>query len=1076
MTQTPENTSSLPWSPPPGLQTAIVSFAIRYRGIVVALAALLLAYGVLSLTRAKYDVFPEFAPPQVNIQTEAPGLTSEQVEVLVTQPIENAVDGVPGVESLRSSSIQGLSVITITFDPASDIYRDRQVVNERLAATAQTLPAGVQAPTLTPLTSSSSTVLVIGLTSRSKTLMDIRTLADWTLRPRLLAVPGVAKVAVFGGHVRSIQVQVHPEQLVRFNLTFEDVLTAARRATAVRGAGFAENANQRITLQSQGQSIDPAEVANTVITTSSGAPVLLRDVATVLDAPEPAFGAASVMGKSGVVLLISGQLGANTIEVTQKVEKALDDLRPAITSAETELRTDLFRPADFIAVSTDNVRASLLLGGALVAIVIFLFLFNLRTATISLIAIPLSLLAAVVVLNALGATLNAMTLGGLAIAIGEVVDDAVIDVENIMRRLRENWRLTNPVPTARVILQASLEVRSAVVYATFAVILVFLPVVTLPGLAGRFFAPLGLSYILAIVASLIVALTVTPALCMMLFNRAKKLDAGDARESAGEVRDSPISRFLRQRYERILGPLVNHPGLTIVVTAMLTLLGCAALPFFGAGFLPDLKEGHFTLHMAAVPGTSLSESERVGARVSKALLELPTVESVSQRAGRAEKADDTWGPHYSEFEIDLKNTLSGAESEAVENSIRKILSEFPGVNFALKPFLTERVEESLSGNTAAVVINILGNDLDALDRTARLVARTVNEIDGANEIQLQSPPGLAELSIQLRKPDLERWGLTAVEILDLIRTAYQGDIVGQSYDGNRVFNVMVVLDTVARNRIDGVAALPIRTASGNFIYLNQVAEISQSAGRYQVQHLGGQRVQAVTTNVKGRDVVSFVQDIRAAIAAKVKLPPGVYIQYAGSAEAQAEARRNLIAQSAFATTGILLLLAIVTGSLRNLILILANMPFALVGGVLAVFATGGVLTIGSMVGFVTLFGITLRNSIMMISHYQQMTEVEGEPWTIETAIRGAGDRLTPILMTSIVTALGLLPLAIGMNEPGREIEGPMALVIVGGLASSMILNLLVLPTLALKFGRFGAEIDEFTGIAATKVALKPGNS
>ena len=1057
------------WTAPPGLQTAIVSFAIRYRGIVIALAALLLAYGALSLTRAKYDVFPEFAPPQVNIQTEAPGLTSEQVEVLVTQPIENAVNGVPGVASLRSSSIQGLSVITMTFDPGSDIYHDRQVVNERLAATAQNLPAGVQAPTLTPLTSSSSTVLVIGLTSNTKTLMDIRTLADWTIRPRLLAVPGVAKVAVFGGHVRAIQVQVHPEQLVRFNLTFDDVLAAAKKATAVRGAGFAETTNQRITLQTQGQSLEPSEVGNTVVTTSNGTPVMLRDVADVVEAPEPAFGAASVNGKTGVVLLISGQLGANTIDVTQRVEKALDDLKPAIASAAMELRADLFRPADFIAVSTENVRSSLLLGGALVAIVIFLFLFDLRTSTISLVAIPLSLLAAVVVLNALGATLNAMTLGGLAIAIGEVVDDAVIDVENIMRRLRENWRLLNPVPTARVILEASLEVRSAVVYATFAVILVFLPVVTLPGLAGRFFAPLGLSYILAIVASLIVALTVTPALCMLLFNRAKYAAAG----ADGEAKDSPLSRFLRKHYERMLEPIVAHPNITMFVTALLTLLGSAALPFFGAGFLPDLKEGHFTLHMAAVPGTSLAESERVGTLVSKALLELPAVESVSQRAGRAEKADDTWGPHYSEFEIDLKNTLSGEDSEAAENAIRKVLAEFPGVNFALKPFLTERVEESLSGNTAAVVINIFGNDLDALDRTARQVARTVNEIDGANEVQLQSPPGLAELSIQLRNPDLERWGLTSVEVLDLVRTAYQGDIAGQSYDGNRVFDVMVLLDTKTRNRINEVAALPIRTPNGNFIYLNQVAEISQTAGRYQVQHLGGQRVQAVTSNVKGRDVVSFVRDIRAAITAKVKLPPGVHVEYAGSAEAQAEAQRNLIAQSAFATTGILLLLAIVTGSWRNLILVLANMPFALVGGVLAVFATGGVLTIGSMVGFVTLFGITLRNSIMMISHYQQMTEVEGKLWNTETAIKGAGDRLTPILMTSIVTALGLLPLAIGMNEPGREIEGPMALVIVGGLASSMVLNLLVLPALSLRFGRFGPEIDDFTGAPVGKSLTEP---
>ncbi len=532
--------SDTPASPPPGsggIQAAIIGFAVRFRGIVVALAILMLGYGAVSVSRAKYDVFPEFAPPQVGIQTEAPGLTAEQVEVLVTQPIENAINGVPGVQQLRSSSIQGLSVITVIFDASSDIFRDRQVVSERLAEAGQQLPTGVAAPTMTPLTSSSSTVLVLGLTSEKRSLMELRTLADWTLRLRLLAVPGVAKVAVFGGDVRSIQVQVHPDQLIRYNLSFDDVLEAAKKATAVTGAGFIETANQRIVFQSEGQSIEPDDIARTVVASSGGASVLLKDVAEVLNAPEPPIGGAAVMGKPGVVLLVSGQLGANTIDVTEGIETALADLKPLIDKEDVELRTDLFRPADFIAISTSNVRNSLLLGGALVVVVLCLFLFDLRTATISCMAIPLSLLAAIAVLNALGATLNAMTLGGLAIAIGEVVDDAVIDVENIARRLRLNRRSPNPLPASQVILNASLEVRGAVVYATFAVILVFVPVVLLPGLAGRFFAPLGLAYVLAILASLVVALTVTPALCALLF-RTKPLGKARAR---GEAR-SPRTR------------------------------------------------------------------------------------------------------------------------------------------------------------------------------------------------------------------------------------------------------------------------------------------------------------------------------------------------------------------------------------------------------------------------------------------------------------------------------------------------------------------------------------------------------
>ena len=500
-----------------GLQAAVIRFAVRFRGVVVALAFLLLGYGAISLMQAKYDVFPEFAPPQVGIQAEAPGLTAEQVEVLVTQPIENAVNGVPGVESLRSVSIQGLSVITIIFQAHTDIYRDRQVVSERLAEAAQELPANIPPPTITPLTSSSSTVLVLGLTSQTRSLMDMRTIADWTLRQRLLAVPGVSKVAVFGSDIRSLQIQIRPDQLLRFSLSMEDVLAAARKATAITGAGFIETANQRIVFQSEGQSIDPADIARTVVTSANGSSVLLKDVADVLNAPEPPIGGATIMGKPGVVLLVSGQLGANTIDVTEGVERVLANLRPSIEKEGVEMRADLFRPADFIAISTRNVQQSLLLGGVLVVVVLFLFLYDLRTATISSVAIPLSLLAAVVVLNALGATLNAMTLGGLAIAIGEVVDDAVIDVENISRRLRENRRSATPLPIDRVIVDASLEVRGSVVYATFAVILVFLPVVMLPGLAGRFFAPLGLAYVLAILASLAVAMIVTPALCMLLF-------------------------------------------------------------------------------------------------------------------------------------------------------------------------------------------------------------------------------------------------------------------------------------------------------------------------------------------------------------------------------------------------------------------------------------------------------------------------------------------------------------------------------------------------------------------------------
>ena len=1035
---------------PAGPQAAVIGFAIRFRGIVIALACVLLAYGVYALGRAKYDVFPEFAPPQVGIQTEAVGLTPEQVEILVTRPIENAINGVPGVQTLRSTSIQGLSVVTIFFSPSSDIYRDRQVVAERLAAAAQQLPQkGVQPPAMTPLTSSTSVVLVAGLSSDHRSLMDLRNVADWTVRLRLLAVPGVANVTVFGGDERSIQIQIHPDQLVLYDVSLNDILTAARQATGVRGAGFIDTKNQRIVVQTEGQSLKPADFARTVLLSKGASSVTLGNVADVLEAPKPPIGGAAIDGKPSVILNVSAQYGTNTVEVTQAVEAALNELRSGLKAEDITLHADLFRPANFINTATSNVRDSLMLGGILVIVVLFLFLFDWRTAAISCTAIPLSLLAGTIVLEMLGATLNTMTLGGLAISIGVVVDDAVIGIENIVRRLRENGRVAQPRPVARVVLDACLEVRGAVVYATFAVILVVLPIMALSGLAGRLFAPLGLAYTLAVVASLLVALTVTPALSMALLAGRKMAE-----------KDPPVVRWTRAGYERLLRGIARRPRTLISAATVFTIAGCAALPFFGGSFIPELKEGHFIIHLSAVPGTSIEESLRIGARVAGALRQLPVVRSVAQRVGRAEKAEDTWGTHYSELEVDLKPGLSGDEAKAAQTDIRQALAGFIGVNFSVKTFLTERVEETLSGYTAPVAVNIFGNDLEVLDRSAQEVAHTLAAVPGATEVQIQSPPGLPQLTIRLRKPDLERWGFDAVEVLDVIRAAYQGDEVGQTYEGNQVFDVIVILDGASRDGITKVGALPLRSPGGTHVPLSQIADIYEAAGRYQVLHEGARRRQTVTANIAGPDIASFVQAAKAAVAANVQFPAGTYLQFAGAAEAQSRSQRDLLINSLIAGLAIILLLSIVTRNWRNLLLILANLPFALVGGVLAVLATGGLLSLGGMVGFVTLFGISLRNSILMIAHYEHLVAVDGMNWELATAVRGAGDRLTPVLMTSIVTGLGVLPLAIGMGDPGREIEGPMAVVILGGLLTSMALNLLVLPTLALRYGRFEPVIDE----------------
>jgi len=1021
---------------------AIVGFSIRHRGIVIALACALLGYGVFSLLRSSYDAFPDFAPPEVSVQTEAPGLSPEQVEVLVTQPIENSINGATGIGSLRSRSIQGLSDVTVVFHQGTDVYRDRQLIAERLSAVANELPTGVQPPLMTPLTSSTAWVMEVDFTSDKLSLMDLRTIADWAIKPHILAVPGVAGVEVNGGDVRQLQFQFDPEKLVQYGVGVEDVIAAAKQATGVRGAGFIETANQRIVLQTEAPSATPEQLAATVLVHHNGANVTLGDVARVEEAPAPRIGAASVGGRRGVSMIVDAAFGANTLEVTQGIDKALDELQPGLAAQGVVVHRDVLRAADFITVALTNVRESLVIGGILVVVVLFLFLFNLRTAAISCMAIPLSLLAAVIALNKMGLSLNTMTLGGLSIAIGEVVDDAVIDVENIYRRLRENRALPNPRSLFQVVFDASIEVRSAVVYATFAVILVFFPVLNMSGLAGNLFGPLGVAYIWAILASLVVALTVTPALSLILLG-GRELRAGEP----------PITHWLKRRYDGLLLRVERAPRVLVpAIVGALILGGIGALFFLESSFLPDLREGNITVHMTAVPGTSLEESLRLGDRLTQSLSQVPFVRSVAQRAGRAELGTDTMGTHESEIDVNLQ-AIKGTQVQASQDQIRRILGEAPGAVLTSNTFLTERINETLSGYGAAVAVNVFGNDLDQMDREAGQIARILAATPGATEVQLQSPPGMPEIMVRLRKDGIARWGFDPLSVLDVVRTAYGSEIVGQTYEGNRVFDVSVLLASTKRPRLSELGALPLRNPDGKFVPLSDLADLQESSGRYVVLHEGARRVQTITCNVSGRSVDSFVEEARKRISS-TRFPTGTYVSFSGTAAAQAQSLHELIVNSLLAGLGIILLLSVVMGSARNLLLVLLNLPFALVGGVIAAGLTGGNLSLGSLVGFVTLFGITLRNSIMLVSHYEHLIESEGMTWGLETALRGASERLVPILMTALVTGLGLLPLAIGAGDPGREIEGPMAIVILGGLVTSTLLNLLVVPTLALRYGRF----------------------
>ena len=1027
----------------------LVELSLGSRGVVIALAVGFICYGLFVTAHAKLDVFPEFVQPQATVQTEAPGLAPEQVEALITRPVENALNGAGGLDSIRSESIQGLSVVTAVFKEGTDIHLARQMLTERLAQLGGVLPAGVAAPKMEPLTSSTMDLLKFGLTSETLSPMALRTFADWTVRPRLLSVPGVAAVKVFGGEVRQLQIQIRPDRLLALGISVQDVASAAGAATGVRGAGFIETAAQRLVLQTEGQSLTTAQLGGIVVTQRDGRSIRLQDVANIVEGGEPKFGDALINGRPGVLMTTASQYGANTMEATRGVESALADLAPVFAAEGIHYTPALHRPATFIEIALRNMKTSLLLGAVLVAVVLLLFLLDFRTALISFTAIPLSLLAAVVVLDRFGVTLNTMTLGGLAAVLGVVVDDAIITVENILRRLRENLTLAPPRPLAGVVLNATLEVRNSVVHATFVVAMVFVPVLTMTGLQGKFFGPLGVAFILANLASLVVALTVTPALCFALLSRSKP------HAEPGYLRQ------LKSLHRGALEKVSRWPK-TIIAVALAAFVGAlATLPFFGGEFLPDFREGHFVVGLTMAPGTSLTEMKRLGTEISAELLKIPQIQSVEEQIGRAEGGEDTWGTHRGEMHVELKPT-AGEDQEKVQDAIREVLAKFPGVQTEVLTFLGDRIGETISGETAQVVVNIFGEDLDVLDKKANEVAAALNKVPGAADVQVSAPPGAPRLLIKLRPERLTQFGFRPVEVLEAVRTAYQGDVVAQTYEGEKVFDVEVILEPAARQLPERIGDLLVSNPQGARLPLKQLADISLTTGRYAILHDGARRRQTITCNPAGRDVASFVAAAQQRIAAQVKFPAGVYAEFSGAAQEQKQAQTELLLHSLAATAGIILLLAIVFRKASHLLLVLANLPFALVGGVLAIFLVGyfgegrGSLSLGTLVGFVTLFGITMRNSIMMISHFEHLVIEERRPWGMETALRGATERLIPILMTALVTALGLLPLAIGSGEAGREIEGPMAIVILGGLVTSTFLNLLVLPTLALRYGRFGA--------------------
>jgi CzcA family heavy metal efflux pump len=1022
------------------MMRALVALCVRHYGSVTALTVLALVLGSWGALHSSLDVFPEFVPSQVEIQTEAPGFAPQQVEELITKRIENAVNGASGLATLRSESIPGLSVVSISFTGGIDVHVARQGISERLSELGSSLPAGVGTPKLSPLVSSTMDLLKIGLLSDRVDAYTLRDVAAWVIKPRLLAVPGVAHVLVFGGDVREIHILPDMARLASYNITLAEVADAARTALPLRGAGFVDLAAQRVLIKSPTPEPDVAALAAAVLAVRGSTPLLLRDVAEVRVAPALRSGDALIMGKPGVMLSLASQYGANTLTVTLAVERALADLAPALKAQGIVVYPALHRPANFIERALGNLEESLTLAAVLILAVLYLFMRDARAALIAFSAIPLSLLAAVAVLDHLGLTLNTMTLGGFAVALGVLVDDAIIGIENILRRLRENTRLSAPRPRLEIIREASLEVRGPVIYATVVVIVVFLPELLASSVQGRFVGPLALAFILAVSASLLVAMTATPALCALL------LREHDAR---AETRWLQILKsWQRWSVQRVAG----HFRITALALIALVILAAGALPFLGGTFMPDFREGHFVLQVSsALTGTSLDEMLSTGKRVSADVLVLPYVATIEQQVGRAELGEDTWGPHRSEFHVELKRDASVDQASAQE-ALRGILEDYPGIQSEVVTFLGDRISESLSGESAQVAIKIFGDDLDQLDAAAAKVVAALSKVKGIVDLQFKRQSGTPSIAIQLIPAALAATGLKVQDVLDTIETAYAGTNVGQTFRGTRTVDVEVLLPDALRHQPAEIARLMIAGPLGP-VPLSQVARVEVTNDRYSIEHDGGQRRVSVTFNVSGASLQSVVDEAQRTITASVALPAGVYLEYTGAAAAERQTRNELTLYSLLALALILMILFVAFRWRVNSYLVLANLPFSLIGSVLAIAVTGVGISLGTVVGLVTVFGVSARNAILQLAHYEHLVEVEGAAWGPELVLRGANERLIPIVMTAAVTALGLAPLALGLSRPGQEIEGPMAVTVLGGLLSSTLLNLVVLPAMAQRYVR-----------------------
>ena len=1023
----------------------LIQWSLQNRLVVVVGVIVTAVAGVMAARDIHLDVFPDFAPPQVVILTEAPGFSPEEVETLLALPIEAALNGTPDVVSVRSSAIVGLSTIVAVFEWGTDLTVARQKVAERLRQAEQQLPAGVEAPVMLPVASVMGRLLEYGLTYErddgAVSELDLRTICEWDIRNRLLAVSGVASVVCVGGGIKQYQVVVSPRRLKAYDLTLQEVIEAVEAANLNLPGGVLKSSDQEYIVTGRGRVTSLADLRNSVITVRGGSPITIAQVAEVQLGPAPKRGDASLNG--GIPLILGAAtkaFGADTLTTTYEVEAALDEIEQTLPAG-VKLHKALFRQATFIEATIENLRAALLQGAGIVTAVLFIFFLSFRPSFVSFLAMPFSLLLAVIVLRALDVGINAMTLGGMSVALGGVVDDAIIDVENIFRRLRENRQRAVPDSNLRVIYRASMEIRASIVYATLITMVVFLPVFFLSGPEGRIFTPLGLSYCIAIFASLLVAFTQTPVLCSLFLTSGRLL----AKESA-------TSAGLKRVYRVILRPALRHPW-WVVGCAVAMLCGTLALiPSLGREFLPRFHEGNFIVAMTALPGTSLDESMRLGQQVQERLLTYPEVVSVVQRVGMGEVGEEVSPVNFSEFDI----TLHFAERDPDEliQAIRADLGQLPGVAISVGQFIAHRMDEALSGVTAQIAVKIFGPDLAVLWDKGQEVRAIMQGVDGVTDLELEPLVNVPMVAVKVDRAKAASYGLRAEDVLRVVEVFGNGYVVSQVVEGQKSFDLVVrFASTESRDPRSGsgtsletLRQVLLDTPAGARVPLQQVADVFLEARPYIINREDVMRRIVARCNVEGRDLGSVVDDIRARVSAEVSLPTGYFVQYGGQFESQQRSQRIIMLLGLASVFIIFMLLYQALGTAKAALLVMVNLPLALIGGVLAVYWTDGVLSISSLIGFVAVFGIATRNGIILITHCQYLMREEGKPVN-EAVMQGALDRLSPVLMTAASTALGLFPLVVG-SPIGKELERPLAWVILGGLASSTFLNLIVVPTLA----------------------------